>query len=93
MGARLAVQSIDEEDELIGRCRCGSPWRLIRNIVEPVSGAWLDFVGLRCPACDSRAIFTFDVTSFFEARPGVWGGGLGHSHAGSRSHNHAFGHA
>ena len=70
-GARL-VRSVEEEEELIGSCRCGSPWRLALNDMWPVSGGWYDIVGLRCPECGANALFAFDVTSFFEPRPGVW---------------------
>jgi hypothetical protein len=38
-------------------------------------GRWLDFLGMTCPECGSQAEFAFDVTAFFEARPGVWNGG------------------
>lgn len=67
-----AVRSVDEEDAVMGRCSCGNSWALARNAVSPRSGVWLDVVGMLCQSCGSRAEFAFDVTSFFEARPGVW---------------------
>lgn len=73
MSVALPVRSVDEEENLIGTCGCGSPWRLALNSVEPVSGKWHDIVGVRCPICGRSAGFTFDVTTFFQPRPGIWG--------------------
>jgi hypothetical protein len=73
-GTLKAVRSVDEEDALMGRCPCGASRRLARNAVRPMSGRWLDLVGMNCPSCGSDADFAFDVTAFFEARPGVWNG-------------------
>lgn len=73
MSVTLPVGSIEEEEALIGNCGCGAHWRLALNSVVPNSGKWYDIVGMRCPICASTAIFTFDVTTFFQPRPGVWG--------------------
>lgn len=75
MSQRLVpVLSVEEEDAAMGRCECGAPWQLRRNAVQPTAGRWLDLVGMTCPSCGSGADFAFDVTAFFEARPGVWAG-------------------
>lgn len=76
MSVALPVRSVEEEETVIGSCGCGSAWRLARNAVEPVSGEWHDIVGMRCPSCGGSALFTFDVTTFFEPRPGIWRGTL-----------------
>jgi hypothetical protein len=68
-----AVHGLDEEDALMGACTCNSSWHLARNVVWPVAGRWHDLIGVVCPACGARREFVFDVTAFFEPRPGVWG--------------------
>lgn len=70
----VAVRSVEDEDAAMGCCECGAAWQLRRNAVEPAAGRWLDFLGVACPSCGSGADFAFDVTAFFEARPGVWAG-------------------
>ena len=68
----IRVDSTEEEAALMGRCFCGASWRLASESVDPVAGRWLDSVGVRCSACGSRRVFTFDITPFFEPRPAVW---------------------
>jgi hypothetical protein len=71
MGARR-VRSVDEEDEVLGLCVCGSEWRLKGNAVEPVEGRWHDILRVRCSRCGSAGEFVFDITTFFVPRPGIW---------------------
>lgn len=64
--------SIDEEDRSMGLCSCSGEWRLAGNAVWPTTGRWIDHVDVTCSNCGARTAFEFDVTSFFEARPGIW---------------------
>jgi hypothetical protein len=66
------VRGIDEEDAIMEDCACHSRWQLTRNVVWPAAGRWNDLVGVVCPECGVRREFVFDVTAFFEPRPGVW---------------------
>lgn len=66
------VSSIDDEDRLMGTCTCSGAWRMSGNAVEPFRGRWLDLVVVACSACGSTRVFGFDITTFFEARPGIW---------------------
>lgn len=66
------VASIDDEDRLMGTCACSGAWRMAGNAVEPVHGRWLDLVVVACSECGSKRAFGFDITAFFEARPGIW---------------------
>ncbi len=56
----------------MARCRCGGTWQVVFNAVDPVRGHWLDRLRVRCGGCGAKAQFTFDVTTWFVARPGVW---------------------
>ena len=80
MPCLVAVGSIEGEDQLMGRCPCGGDWRLIFNEVFLRRRAWVDYIALRCLVCDLHATFEFDVSAFFEPRPGVWGRRLGTRH-------------
>lgn len=66
------VSSIDDEDRLMGTCACSGAWRMAGNAVEPVRGRWLDLVVVACSECGSKRAFGFDITAFFEVRPGIW---------------------
>jgi hypothetical protein len=69
----IAVDSVEAECRYMGQCACGGDWRLAYNEVALHRGSWVDFVAVRCATCDARAAFAFDVSQFFEPRPGVWG--------------------
>lgn len=66
------MASIDDEDRLMGTCACSGAWRMAGNFVEPVRGRWLDIVVVACSECGATRAFGFDITAFFEARPGIW---------------------
>jgi hypothetical protein len=66
------VESIEEEDHSMGLCSCSGAWRLAGNAVWPKTGRWIDHVDVTCSNCGARRAFEFDVTSFIEARPGIW---------------------
>jgi hypothetical protein len=68
------VSSVDDEDRLMGTCACSGAWRMAANAVEPVRGRWLDLVVVTCSACGAKRMFGFDITAFFDARPGIWSG-------------------
>lgn len=68
----IAVRSIEEEDEIIGRCLCQGSWGLRYEAVTPYQGTWLDNLRVSCRTCGRTAEFSFDIGSFFEARPGIW---------------------
>lgn len=74
MQTAVRVQSVDEEDHLMGACSCSGSWVPAREVVAPFRGGWLDFLTVRCAACGSVRLFTFDITGFFLPRPGVWSG-------------------
>lgn len=71
-----SVASVDEECCIMGRCVCGGDWRLAFNAVTPVHGDWVDSVRVRCQACGAMASFAFEISRFFEPRPGIWAGAL-----------------
>lgn len=68
----LAVHSVDEEDALIGICICGGPWKVSANAVFSRGHRWLDLVRLICASCGRSADHVFDISRFFEPRPGIW---------------------
>jgi hypothetical protein len=68
--------SVEDECRMMGRCPCGGDWRLAYNEVALRQRAWVDYIDVRCPMCDARAAFAFDVSRFFAPRPGVWGRSL-----------------
>ncbi len=67
------VDRVEDEERVIGRCACQTPWRLASNTVNPVAGRWHDSVTVCCPECGQRREFVFDITPFFSPRPGIWG--------------------
>ena len=56
----------------MGHSSCGASWRFASESVHPLAGRWLDYIAVRCSASGVRRAFTFDITPFFEPRPGVW---------------------
>ena len=68
----IPVRSIDEEDTLIGVCGCGGSWKLSGKAVFPRGHQWLDSVRLTCPSCGRNVVHVFDISRFFQPRPGVW---------------------
>lgn len=66
------VMSIEDEERLMGRCVCTGEWRLRGNAVWPATGHWVDELKMVCTQCGMGRNFAFDVTSFFDARPGIW---------------------
>jgi hypothetical protein len=77
MHARIpSAASVDDECRMMGRCRCGGDWLLTYNEVALRRGVWVDFIAVRCAYCGLEAAFEYDVSCFFEPRPGIWGRGL-----------------
>jgi len=68
----VQVRSIDEEDALIGCCACGGLWKMSANAVFPRNHRWLDSVRLTCASCGRTADHVFDISRFFQPRPGIW---------------------
>jgi hypothetical protein len=69
----VAVANIEEEDAHIGQCQeCRLPWTFCYESVTPESGRWFDKLEYRCAGCGRARDFLFDITRFFQARPGVW---------------------
>jgi hypothetical protein len=72
IGRTIRVRSIADEDAVMGHCLCGNEWEMASNSVMPWGRAWVDAVGVACADCGRRAVFTFDVSLFFEPRAAVW---------------------
>jgi hypothetical protein len=68
----VCVNSIDEEDHLLGQCSCGRPWRLLAEDVAPIRGRWFDALVMGCSDCGDRRRAVFDVSAFFEPRTSAW---------------------
>lgn len=66
------AKSVDDEDRRMGACPCGGRWRVARETLVPTRGRWVDDLVVRCDSCMTPNGFLFDVTEFFEPRPGVW---------------------
>lgn len=66
------VLSIDEEDRLMGSCRCSGTWRMTANSVMLVESRWFDSLEVVCRDCGDRRRFWFDISRFFVASPGIW---------------------
>jgi hypothetical protein len=64
--------TIDDEDRAIGTCPCGGIWQICGESVDPSGGRWVDSLKVRCRDCATTQTFAFDITEFFEPRPGVW---------------------
>jgi len=67
-----AASSVEDEDARMGACLCGGRWRVASERVIPFAGHWYDSIVAACPACQRKAAFLYDITSFFDARPRVW---------------------
>jgi hypothetical protein len=72
MTSPLRVLSIDEEDTILGNCRCGSDWAVASEDVVPVQHRWYDALVVRCDSCGSVQRAVFDNTAFFEPRIRAW---------------------
>lgn len=72
MGNLAAVGSVEDECRIMGRCGCRGEWMLTYNEVSLQRRVWVDIVVVRCATCGLRRTFEFDITGFFEPRPGVW---------------------
>jgi hypothetical protein len=68
-----SATSVDDECRMMGQCSCGGEWSLTFNEVAVRRRIWVDYIVVRCVLCNASAAFEFDVSRFFEARPGVWG--------------------
>lgn len=66
------VESVDEEDVVLGRCACGSEWTLVGEEVAPVRDRWYDALVVRCVACNQVHREIFDITAFFEPPTHAW---------------------
>jgi hypothetical protein len=73
MGSSIAVvHDVDDEDEHMGLCSCGGQWRLASEMVIPLSQRWFDSLVMTCTRCSQSSGYIFDITPFFDPRPGVW---------------------
>ncbi len=72
MARPVSVKSVDEEDNLLGACPCGSGWCLAAEEVVPLQDRWYDALVVSCPACGSVARAVFDITSFFAPPTHAW---------------------
>ena len=71
----VRVGTLLEEEQRVGQCpSCNLPWQLRYEAVVPARGVWFDELAFHCTQCGETRSFVFDITSFFEARPGVWSG-------------------
>jgi hypothetical protein len=67
-----SATSVEDECRMMGQCHCGGDWVLTFNEVSLRQRVWVDYVAVRCVFCDLRAGFEFNVSRFFEPRPGIW---------------------
>lgn len=72
MASPICVRSVEEEDAVLGRCRCGQRWALAAEDVVPLRGRWYDALVLRCVYCGSSHNALFDITAFFEPPSHAW---------------------
>jgi len=73
VGSRaIAVASIEEDDQLLGQCSCGSTWRMVSEDVVPISKRWYDALVVRCFYCGASRRAIFDITSFFVPESWAW---------------------
>ena len=71
----VKVGTLREEEQRVGQCpSCDLPWQLRHEAVIPAPGAWFDELAFCCGPCGETRNFIFDITAFFEPRPGVWAG-------------------
>lgn len=72
MASPVRVRSVDEEDAILGRCRCGSRWALAAEEVAPLRSRWYDALVVRCVSCGAVQRALFDITAFFEPPSHAW---------------------
>lgn len=68
----VVVESVDEEDAILGRCTCGSDWALVGEEVAPVRDHWYDALVVRCVGCNQVRRQIFDITAFFDPPTHAW---------------------
>lgn len=68
----IAVRSVEEEDEILGVCACGSAWRLVAEQVVPIRNHWYDALVVRCSRCGEVHRAVFDITPFFAPPSNAW---------------------
>jgi uncharacterized Zn finger protein len=68
----VVVQSVDEEDAVLGACACGQAWHLAAEEVVPIRNRWYDALVVRCSACGEVRRAVFDITAFFEPPSRAW---------------------
>lgn len=68
----LVVQSVDEEDVVLGACPCGSRWTIAGEEVAPVRHRWYDALVVRCSNCGQVRRAVFDITPFFDPPTHAW---------------------
>jgi hypothetical protein len=68
----MSVDSIEEEEAAIGACECGAVDRAtVSEELMPLDSRWYDSLVFRCRRCGRFTARVFDVTSFYEPRPGL----------------------
>jgi len=70
--APIQVDSLSEEDQLLGSCPCGGGWTVAYEDVVPLAGRWFDSLVVKCCECGYYLRALFDVTRFFEAKSWAW---------------------
>jgi hypothetical protein len=68
----FAVRSVEEEDDILGHCLCGGPWRLAFEEVAPRAGRWYDTLVVKCADCHTSQLALFDITPFFAPTSKAW---------------------
>lgn len=69
----MRVDSIEDEEIALGACECGATDRAtVSEELTPLDSRWYDSLVLRCRECGLFTARVFDVTSFYEPRPGLW---------------------
>ena len=72
MASPVRVCSVDEEDAILGLCRCGNRWALVAEEVVPLRSRWYDALVVRCVSCGSVQRALFDITAFFQPYSHAW---------------------
>lgn len=68
----MRVDSVEEEEGALGACDCGASDRAtVSEELMPLHSRWYDSLVLRCRQCGRVTARVFDVTSFYEPRPGL----------------------
>lgn len=76
MDSPAAVRSVEEEDDILGQCLCGGPWRLASGEVAARAGRWYDRLVVKCADCHASQLALFDITPFFIPMSKAWIRGL-----------------